>query len=82
MASFSRGQSPARQTKVVHHRPGWIEAGAIRGVSMNCRYDALSSKPIMGRDIVESLQVSKCGSDRCKTCVHMIQGDSFISNTI
>ena len=51
---------------------------------MNCRYDAVSSKPIMGRDIVEvpqSLRVSKCGSDRCKTCVHMIQGDSFISNT-
>ena len=79
MASFSRGQSPARQTKVVHHRPGWIKAGTIRGVNMNCRYDAVSSKPIMGRDIVEvpqSLRVSKCGSDRCKTCVHMIQGDS------
>ena len=52
MASFCRGQSPARQTKVVHHRPGWIKAGAITGVNMNCRYDAVSSKPIMGRDIV------------------------------
>ena len=84
MASFNRGQLPARQTKVVHHRPGWIKAGTIRGVNMNCRYDAVSSKPIMGRDIVDvpqSLRVSKCGSDRCKTCVHMIQGDSFISNT-
>ena len=51
---------------------------------MNCGYDAVSSKPIMGRDRVDvpqSLRVSKCGSDRCKTCVHMVQGDSFISNT-
>ena len=51
---------------------------------MNCRYDAMSSKPIVGRvmaDVPQSLRVSKCGSDRCKTCVHIIQGDSFTSNT-
>ena len=84
MASFNRGQPPAQQTKVVHHRPGWIKEGSTGGVSMSCRYDAVSSKPIMGRDRVDvpqSLRVSKCGSDKCKTCVHMVQGDSFISNT-
>ena len=51
---------------------------------MNCRYDAMSSKPVVGRvmaDVPQSLRVSKCGSDRCKTCVHIIQGDSFTSNT-
>ena len=31
MASFNRGQPPARQTKVVHHRPGWIKAGSTGG---------------------------------------------------
>jgi len=48
--------------------------------------DAVSSKPITGRDMVDatilnlSCCVSKCGSKKCKTCDHIIEGDTFISN--
>ena len=38
----------------------------------------------VGRGMVEATQpactVTKCGSSRCKTCKHMVEGDSLISN--
>ena len=40
----------------------------------------------MGRDATEAPQdtdtvVSRCGSKKCKTCKHIVEGDSFCSNT-
>ena len=43
----------------------------------------MSSKPASGRGIADdtqSIRVSSCGSNRCKTCAHMVVGNSFISN--
>ena len=38
MASFNRGQPPARQTKMVHHGFGCIKAGST-GLGPDCRND-------------------------------------------
>ena len=42
------------------------------------------SKPVKGRGIVEGQQfnsnVTRCGSKHCKTCFHLVEGDSFTSN--
>ena len=54
---------------------------------MACDYDAKSSNPnLQGRDVVDATQdkhicrVNKCGSNRCKTCSHICEGDVFTSN--
>ena len=82
MASFNRGQPPARQTKVVHHGFGCIKAGST-GLGSDCRNDDISLKPsVEGRGMADAQQsnVTKCGSDRCKTCNHLVEGNSFTSN--
>ena len=82
MASFNRGQPPARQTKVVHHGFGCIKAGST-GLGSDCRNDDISLKPsVEGRGIADVQQstVTKCGSDRCKTCNHLVEGNSFTSS--
>ena len=100
-AAFIRGQSPARQTKVVDHGLGPVKAGQTRLCVPFCVNDASSSKPTsVGRDVVDGhiqtnsvgcvvdcvvdcevgCVVGVCGSVRCKTCVHMSQGNTFMSN--
>ena len=75
MASINRGQPPTRHTKVVHLRPGCQKAGSTRdGLMLDCDNDDMSSKPSLGRDITDDTQsvcVGKCGSSKCKACVHM-----------
>ena len=88
MASFNRGQLPARQTKVVDHGLGPLEAGPTRLFVPVCNHDAASSKPSsVGRDVVDiHLQtkcdcvVNVCGSKRCKTCKHVHECSTFNSN--
>ena len=95
-AAFIRGQSPARQTKVVDHGLGPVKAGQTCLCVPVCVNDASSSKPTsVGRDVVDGhiqtnsvgcvvdcvvdcevgCVVGVCGSVRCKTCVHMSQGN-------
>ena len=71
MASFSRGQLPARQTKVVDESQRQLKTGSPR--CGNLRNDVTSSKLCCkGRDVAEDSQggacVVCCGSKRCKTC--------------
>ena len=71
MASFSRGQLPARQTKVVDESQHPLKTGSP-GCG-NLRNDGTSSKLCFkGRDVAEHSQggacVVCCGSKRCKTC--------------
>ena len=82
MASFSRGQLPARQTKVVDEsqRP-------LKTVSPGCgslRNDGTFSKLCCtGRDVAEDSQAGACvvccGSKKCKTCDHIFVGSTFSS---
>ena len=69
---------------MVHHRPGCLKAGPSKGVcGLDCDNDGMSSKPSLGKDITDgtqSVHVSVCGSDRCKACVHIIEGNTFTSN--
>ena len=62
----------------------WVgNSGFYWGRGCDCSNDGMSLKPRLGRDITDVLQskgVSICGSSRCKTCVHMVMGNSFISN--
>ena len=86
MASNSRGQPLAWQTKVVHQYLGALKAGSKPFLVSGGDNDTVSSKPITGRDMVDatilnlSCCVSKCGSKKCKTCDHIIEGDNFVSN--
>ena len=71
MVSFSRGQLPARQTKVVDESQHPLKTGSP-GCG-NLRNDGTSSKLCFkGRDVAEHSQggacVVSCGSKRCKTC--------------
>ena len=82
MAPLRRGQPPARQTKVVHHKPRCIKVGSGCG-SSDCCNEVLSSKPASaGRDSTDALQsrVGKCESPRCKTCDYINVCSSFKSN--
>lgn len=82
MESSSRGQPPAWHTKVVHHEPGCLKAGSTGLGGLDCGNDVMSSKPQRGRDMTDALQsnlVNTCGSIRCKTCSHMVVGNSFSS---
>ena len=82
MARLRRGQPPAWHTKVVHHEPGCLKAGSSCG-GLGCRNDVTSPKPAsVGRDVTDALQsrVSKCGSNRCKTCDYISVTNTFKSN--
>ena len=77
MASFSRGQLPARHTKVVDENQRPLKTGSPGCGSL--RNDGTSSKPYCkGRDVAEDSQggvcVVCCGSKRCKTCDHIFVG--------
>ena len=83
MASFSRGQLPARQTKVVDESQHPLKTGSPRCGDL--RNDVTSSKLCCkGRDVAEDFQggacVVCCGSNRCKTCDHIFVGSTFTSN--
>ena len=81
MASFSRAQLPARQTKVVDESQRPLKTGSP-GCG-NLRNDVTSSKLCCkGRDVAEDSQggacVVCCGSKRCKTCDHIFVGSTFL----
>ena len=81
MASFSRGQLSARHTKIVDKGQCPLKTGSIMGDV--CRHDASSSKPdMLGRDGTDDTQTKSmiCGSRGCKTCDHLVVGDTFTSN--
>ena len=83
MASFSRGQLPARHTKVVDENQRPLKTGSPGCGSL--RNDGTSSKPYCkGRDVAEDSQggacIECCGSKRCKTCDHIFVGSTFSSN--
>ena len=84
IASINRGQPLAWQTKVVHHQSGCLKADLTGLKGANRCYDTMPSKPVKGRGIVEGQQfsssVTRCGSKCCKTCFHILEGDSFTSN--
>ena len=84
MASSSRGQLPAWHTKAVDENQRPLKTGSpgYRVVSGN---DVTSSKP-QGRDVIDD-SVTKfvcqsvcCGSRKCKTCNHLVEGNTFTSN--
>ena len=87
MATNNRGRSLARHTKVMDSCPGPLKKGRPTHTSPSCDYDVTSLKPtFVGGDVTEATQdtqtiVSKCGKTRCKTCKHIVEGDSFCSNT-
>ena len=80
-ASFSRGQPPARRTKVVDDNLRPLKSGSTCLCVPVCAHDAVSSKPTtLGRDAADlnahttcGCVVSVCGSLRCKTCKHKNQ---------
>ena len=83
MVLFSRGQLPARQTKVVDESQRPLKIGSP-GCG-NLRNDVTSSKLCCkGRDMAEDSQggvyVVCCGSKRCKTHGHIFVGSTFTSN--
>ena len=85
-ASFNRRQPPARQTKVVDNGLCPLKSGSIRLCVPACANDAVSLKPAsVGRVTVDvhaqaTCEVCACGTMRCKTCKHVFQGRSFMSN--
>ena len=87
MATKTRGRSLARQTKVTDSCPSPLKKGRQGSATSSCDNDVVSSKPThVGRDATEAPQdtdtvVSRCGSKKCKTCKHIVEGDSFCSNT-
>ena len=82
MATNMRGRSLARQTKVMDSCPSPLKKGRQGNTNSSCDYDVASSKPASaGRDTTEATQdtdtvVSQCGNNRCKTCRHIVEGDS------
>ena len=75
MATNTRGQSLARQTKVMDSYPSPLKKGRQGNTTSSCDVsDVVSSKPAsVGRDANEASRdndtvVSQCGSNRCKTC--------------
>ena len=86
--SFNRGQPPAWHTKVVDDNLRPLKSGSTCLYVPVCVHDAVSSKPAsVGRDAADlhtqttcGCVVSVCGSSCCKTCKHISQGSTFISN--
>ena len=90
MVTHNRGRSLARQTKVMDSCHSPLKNGRHTSNSLSCDNDASTSKPTnVGRVVADDTQdsitksclVRKCGKSRCKTCKHIIEGDSFSSNT-
>ena len=81
-ASFNRGQPPARHTKVVDDNLRPLKSGSTCLYVPVCVHDAVSSKPasVGHTQTTCGCVVSVCGSSRCKTCKHISQGSTFISN--
>ena len=85
-ALFSRGQPPARQTKVVDDGQRPLKTGHTCLSVPVCTIDATTSKPAsVGRVVVDDPAHTTgkctvcCGSVRCKTCQHMHAGSTFVS---
>ena len=86
MASSGREHLQARHTKAVDENQRPLKTGSLgyRVVSGN---DVTSSKPCsQGRDVIDD-SVTKfvcqsvcCGSRKCKTCNHLVEGNTFTSN--
>ena len=72
---------------LAHQGSGCLKADStktmVRMSNGSC-YDAMPSKPILGRGLADGQQpvstVTKCGSKRCLTCKHISEGSSFTSN--
>ena len=88
-ASFSRGQPPARHTKVVDDDLRPLKSGQTRLSVPVCVNDATPPNPTtLGRGVADvhthtnnCCGVCSCDSVRCKTCKHNIcQGNTFVSN--
>ena len=85
MASFNRGQLPARQTKVVDENQRPLKTGSP-GYGVVCNNAVSPSKPCsQGRGGIDALHannscVVRCGGSRCKTCKHLVVSNSFASN--
>ena len=88
MEVSSRGQLPAWQTKVVDECQSPLKTGTM-GLGLVCSNDVASSKPnTLGRDVTDDSQTSGmnmgtvmcCGSRKCMTCSHLVQGNTFTSN--
>ena len=84
--SFIRGQPPAQHTKVVDNGLCPLKTGSTHLCVPVCVNDTVLSKPA-GRNAVDGQAqtnnvscVCTCGSIRCKTCKHMSQGSTFMSN--
>ena len=87
MESCSRGQLPAWHTKAVDESQRPLKTGSLgSGV---CSNDVKSSKPCVltqGRDLTDDSQTGCvcecvcCGSRKCKTCDHLLEGSTFTSN--
>ena len=86
-ASFNRGQPPARHTKVVDDNLRPLKSGSTCLYVPVCVHDVVSAS--VGRDAADlhthtqttcGCVVSVCGSSRYKTCEHISQGSTFISN--
>ena len=80
-----KGQLPAWQTKVVDENQRPLKTGSP-GCGGVCNNDVSSSKPCsQGRGGIDALHanhscVVRCGGSRCKTCKHLVVGNSFASN--
>ena len=66
--------------------PAPLKKGRQFQTSLSCDYDVASSKSAsVGREATEVPQdtntiVSRCVKTRCKTCKHIVEGDSFYGN--
>ena len=85
MVSFNRGQLPARKTKVVDENQRPLKTGSP-GCGGVCNNDVSPSKPCsQGRGGIDAVHANNscvvcCGGSRCKTCKHLVVGNSFASN--
>ena len=80
--SFSRGQPPARRTKVVDNDQCPLKSGqTCLSVPVSAN-DATSPNPTtQGRAVADvHAHTTGSGSVRCKTCKHISQGSTFTSN--
>ena len=88
-ASFSRGQPPARYTKVVDDDLRPLKPGQTHlSVPVCANYVTSPNPTTPGRDVVDvhahtatsDCIVCNCGSVRCKTCKQICRGSTFVSN--
>ena len=85
MVLFNSGQLPAQQTKVVDKNQCPLKTGSP-GCGGVCNNDVSPSKPCsQGRGGIDALHANNscvvgCGGSRCKSCKHLVVGNSFASN--